>query len=138
MQLIKQKTCSECRYKSMKFTLRLDSKCRSISDGHTKSYFWLILSLWSVVETSWLTTDHISVLCFQSDDDSGNDSDDSERSGKRRRFDDASIEKRREKRLWEENRYIRNSICVYRSWNYRNVHLKMLREISQWFIQNSL
>lgn len=40
----------------------------------------------------------------ESDDESGNDSDDSERSGKRRRFDDASIEKRRERRLWEENR----------------------------------
>lgn len=43
---------------------------------------------------------------LKSDDDSGNDSDDSERSGKRRRFDDASIEKRRERRLWEENRWV--------------------------------
>ncbi|KAK6190381.1 hypothetical protein SNE40_002263 [Patella caerulea] len=39
-----------------------------------------------------------------SDDDSGNESDTSERSGKRRRFDDEALERRREKRLWLENR----------------------------------
>ncbi|XP_063448909.1 cell division control protein 45 homolog [Mytilus trossulus] len=39
-----------------------------------------------------------------SDDDSGNDSDTSERSGKRKRFDDEAIEKRRDKRIWDENR----------------------------------
>ncbi|VDI05941.1 cell division control protein 45, partial [Mytilus galloprovincialis] len=38
-----------------------------------------------------------------SDDDSGNDSDTSERSGKRKRFDDEAIEKRRDKRIWDEN-----------------------------------
>ena len=46
-------------------------------------------------------------LFLQSDDDSGNDSDSSERSGKRKRFDDEAIERRREKRLWEEQRYCR-------------------------------
>ena len=43
---------------------------------------------------------------MQSEDDSGNDSDSSERSGKRKRFDDEAIEKRREKRLWDENRFV--------------------------------
>lgn len=41
---------------------------------------------------------------FQSDDDSGNDSDGSEPSGKRQRFDADKLERRREKRLWEEKR----------------------------------
>ena len=45
---------------------------------------------------------------FQSDDDSGNESDSSERSGKRKRFDDEAIERRREKRLWEEQRCLIN------------------------------
>ena len=44
-------------------------------------------------------------LYLQSDDDSGNDSDSSERSGKRKRFDDDAIERRRNRRVWEENRY---------------------------------
>ncbi|XP_071094476.1 cell division control protein 45 homolog [Haliotis cracherodii] len=39
-----------------------------------------------------------------SDEDSGNESDSSERSGKKRRFDEAAIDRRREKRLWTENR----------------------------------
>ncbi|XP_074641987.1 cell division control protein 45 homolog [Tubulanus polymorphus] len=38
------------------------------------------------------------------DDDSGNESEGSEASGKKRRFDEDAIEKRRAKRLWEENR----------------------------------
>ena len=42
---------------------------------------------------------------FQSDDDdSGNDSDASDQAGKRRRFDEDALEKRRDKRLWTENR----------------------------------
>lgn len=45
-------------------------------------------------------------FCLKFDDDSGNDSDDLERLGKRRRFDDVFIEKRRERRLWEENRWL--------------------------------
>jgi len=40
---------------------------------------------------------------FQSED-SGNDSDTSESSRKRKRFDDAAIERRMERRKWEENR----------------------------------
>ena len=47
-----------------------------------------------------------SLFLLQSEDDSGNDSDSSERSGKRKRFDDEAIEKRREKRLWDENRFV--------------------------------
>ncbi|XP_013383421.1 cell division control protein 45 homolog [Lingula anatina] len=38
------------------------------------------------------------------DEDSGNESDTSEPSGKRRRFDEAALEKRRERRLWEEKK----------------------------------
>jgi len=40
---------------------------------------------------------------FQSED-SGNDSDTSESLRKRKRFDDAAIERRMERRKWEENR----------------------------------
>lgn len=39
-------------------------------------------------------------------DDSGNDSDSSESSQKRKRYDDATIERRIERRKWEENRFI--------------------------------
>ncbi|KAK3576694.1 hypothetical protein CHS0354_024303 [Potamilus streckersoni] len=50
----------------------------------------------------------VDALCackiLQSEDESGNDSDSSDRSVKRKRFDDEAIEKRRERRLWEENR----------------------------------
>lgn len=39
-------------------------------------------------------------------DDSGNDSDSSESSQKRKRYDDATIERRIERRKWEENRFV--------------------------------
>ncbi|KAL5017064.1 hypothetical protein ScPMuIL_006653 [Solemya velum] len=40
----------------------------------------------------------------ESDDDSGNDSDASEQSSKRRRFNEEALDRRREKRVWNENR----------------------------------
>ena len=45
-----------------------------------------------------------AVFRDDSEDESGNESDDSSQSGKRRRFDDNYIEKKREKRLWNEAR----------------------------------
>ena len=44
--------------------------------------------------------------CSQSDDDdSGNESEDPDNPGKRRKFDEATIERRIEKRKWTERRY---------------------------------
>ena len=46
-----------------------------------------------------------AIIVFQSEDEqSGNDSDSSEPSNKRRRYDPERLEKRREHRLWEEAR----------------------------------
>ncbi|XP_064612801.1 cell division control protein 45 homolog [Liolophura sinensis] len=45
------------------------------------------------------------VFCDEeSEDDSGNESDSSDRLGKKQRFDDEAIERRRKKRQWEENK----------------------------------
>ena len=45
---------------------------------------------------------------MQSEDDSGNESDDGTQgpSGKRRRFNPEALEKRRERRLWEEKKQV--------------------------------